>query len=512
MARHFTEQELRGAAPVWILDLTYAGRVWRFSTEAVEIDGNIYEATMSDVGFSDVIEWASSDFALPSADIKLVFREDIARLVQQGHDLSGATGELALWIKGSDYDDRRVVVSGRANVAQYGQEGEPVTFSLEADWLDNSSLYPPAAAVITEVTWPISHENSRGKVYPTVFGSPAMSPVYGCEIFIGATGLIAGHEVEATQVTIHGSELTTPAVLNVVYANDDLGYQVATVDLTAIPTVPPGLDQTFWCEWTHGEAHPNPYRTDSEALTAAGDIIRWALERSGLVIDYGRTITAVNKLMDYQLSGFIGEIGDVMTWLKEEVLALLPVSLMAGADGIYPVVWDHNAPSVTQLRAGGDIYRDGPVKYEDNEIRNEISIKWGYSAQTTDFSNRSSLTGDQVVVTSDLVGRNIYTISSRSRYGSRAYEVESSMVGDMSTAGRILAWMSQSYAFKHRSVTYRAPIDLGWLAPGDIIELTDSSISMTEQRVMVREIQWGDTEIGLDLLLIPDLPRDTIVL
>ena len=86
------------------------------------------------------------------------------------------------------------------------------------------------------------------------------------------------------------------------------------------------------------------------------------------------------------------------------------------------------------------------------------------------------------------------------------------MVGDMSTAGRILAWMSQAYAFKHRSVTYRAPIDLGWLAPGDIIELTDSSISMTDQRVMVREIQWGDTEIGLDLLLIPDLPRDTIVL
>ena len=86
------------------------------------------------------------------------------------------------------------------------------------------------------------------------------------------------------------------------------------------------------------------------------------------------------------------------------------------------------------------------------------------------------------------------------------------MVGDSATAGRILAWQSQAHAFKHRTVTYSAPIDLGWLAPGDIVELSDESLSMTDQRVMVREIQWGETEIGLDLLLIPDPPRDTIVL
>lgn len=510
MARHFTELELRGAAPVWILDLTYAGRIWRFSTEAVEIEGYVYEATMSDVGFTDVIEWASSDFALPSADVKLTFREDIARLVQQGHDLSGASGELALWIKGSDYKDRRVVVSGRANVAQYGQIGEPVTFSLEADWLDNSSLYPPAAAVVTETTWPTAPDKGFGKVYPTVFGSPLSSPAYIAGIYVGGGwALVAGHHIVATQVTVRDSKMGGATVLPVTYISDALGRETATVDLMTFPLV---ADQTFWIEWTHGGGLANPYRTDSTLLTAAGDIIRWALDRSGLVVDYGRTITAVNKLMDFQLNGFIGEIGDVMTWLKEEVLALLPVSLMAGADGIYPVVWDQGAPSVTELRAGADIYRDSPVRYEDNEIRNELTIKWGYSAEITEFTNRSTLTGDQVVETSDLVGRNIYTIASRSRYGARAYELEASMIGDSSTAGRILAWMSQSYGFKHRTVSYRAPIDLGWLAPGDIIELTDSSLSMTDQRMMVREIQWGDTEIGLDLLLIPDAPRDMITL
>ena len=468
MSRVFTEAELRVAKPLWVLDVSFAGAVWRFATEAVEIDAAgvtlSYLGSLSGVSFTEESTFASPDFDLPSASVTVVFDTDIAELIQQGHDLSGATGELALWIPGTGYSDRRIVVSGRAMAASYGELGEPVSFNLEPAWLDNSSLYPPPDALIGSSTWPLAATGSNGKAYPTVIGAPATgtstTPIYVVDTTPsppGEIGLLAGHPVQATSVKLRTSTGLS-AVVPVVPAVDGLGRAVATVDLTPYNPIT-GI--TFWAEWTAGGGLASPFST--ELLQPAGEVIRWALEQTGLMIDRGRTIAAQGALSGYQLQGFIGETTDALEWLKADVLPLLPVSLAASADGIYPIVWDYDGPPVARLTAGTDCYRDGQVEYVENEIRNEISIRWAYDVSTTDYAKRTTLTGDTSTAVSDILGRNLYTITSHSRYGSRAYEIESQLVADAATAAKILGWQSRAYAYEHRSITYLCDVSLGWL-------------------------------------------------
>jgi hypothetical protein len=515
MSRVFTEAELRTAKPLWVLDVSFAGAVWRFATEAVEInaDGTTlsYLGSLSGVSFTEQSTFSSSDYDLPSASVTVVFDTDIAELIQQGHDLSGATGELALWIPGSDYDDRRIVVSGRAIAASYGEIGEPVTFNLEPAWLDNSRLYPPPDALVDSATWPNAATGSNGKAYPTVIGAPATgtstTPIYVVDITAAPpseVGLLAGHPVQASSVKIRTSTGLS-SIEPVVPALDGLGRAVATVDLSPYNPIT-GI--TFWAEWTAGGGLASPFST--ELLQPAGEVIRWALEQTGLKIDRGRTIAAQGALSGYQLQGFIGETADALEWLKAEVLPLLPVSLAASADGIYPIVWDYDGPPVARLTAGTDCYRDGQVEYAENEIRNEISIRWAYDVSTTDYAKRTTITGDTSTAASDILSRSLYTITSHSRYGSRAYEIESSLVADAATANKILGWQSRAYAYEHRSISYLCDVSLGWLEAGQIVELTDAGLHISAQRVMVQAIEWGEAELAVTFLLIPDPARDTI--
>jgi len=537
MGRRFTETELRNAEILWLLELTFAGRVWRFSTELVDIEGYVYTGSLSNVSYDEEVTWASAEYDLPTAGVSVIFPEDIAQLIAQGHDLSAATGELSVWIKGSDLDDKRVVVSGRANTADYGAAGEAVSFSLEPDWLDNSMLYPAPNHIIDDTTWPDAADNSAGKTYPTIIGAAGWnlnrpsSPLYVVDTTAGSTvGLIAGHHVRATFVYVYDSlnNMNTTAVTN---TTDALGNQVATVSLGSFPSI---SDRTFWVRWGEGDidAPPNwynaggmfnPFKSEKsrllittddqfpvDFLVGAGDVIRWALSASGLKVDIGRTVTSVDTLNDFLIQGFIGETVDILNWLKTEVLSLLPVSLAVSGEGVYPIVWDYQAPSVANLTSGSDIERVGRVEYQDNEIRNEISLRWGYNVATQDFAKRTKLTGDPIAETSNLVGRNVFTQSSRARFGSRAYETETSMVADPATAYKILAWQSIAFSKKHRRIQYQGDISLGWLNVGDIVEITDETLFLSDQRMMVQTIKWGEGSLIFDFLMIPNLIDDTI--
>jgi hypothetical protein len=112
--------------------------------------------------------------------------------------------------------------------------------------------------------------------------------------------------------------------------------------------------------------------------------------------------------------------------------------------------------------------------------------------------------------TGDFLWRNGYTITSRSRYGTRSLELETELVASRATAGRIINWMSRAYSAKHRRVSYRAPYKLGYLQVGDIVSITDSELFFEDQVVLLQAIEWGEEDLRFTFLLIPDLPRDTI--
>jgi hypothetical protein len=549
VGRRFTEAELLAADPIWILELTLAGQVYRFATENVEIEDLTlnetyrYLGTLSDVDFTSSVSFFEGDLDLPSAGVSVVFDEDVAELIANGADLGSAEAELSLWLAGQNYDDRQTVVSGKATTGEYGADGDPVKFTIEPQWLETANSIPGPAAFMSEDTFSNLDESAEGMFYPVIIGKPgadarwAGSPAYvlntSTELLLIADGV-----VDATTVKIEDSEGNTVTGKTVLNATDSLGQAYSYVDISGFYAA----GRSYFTTWNDGSTTPGsggggiPLAFDKRPedaggaapgsyLTNAGDVIRYLLLRSGVPIDEGRTVAACEQIQDISFNGYIGERTDCLEILKNEILPLLPVSLRAGVNGVYPVVWKYwatKADELTKLTADRDIFRNGGVKYEGNEIANEFLIKWRHDAKTNKLSKTSTLTGDPSVEVGGVVrdgafqqqnsavSRNIYTVNSYSRYGNRSKTVNAKMIGEAKDAYRVLAWKSQAQANRHKSVTYQAPFKYAWLEPGNVVSVTDTDIHFNNQLMLVRSIEWGQESIILDLLMVPNLFTDTI--
>lgn len=533
--RRFTEAELRlGADPIWILDLTLGGVVYRFATETVSIkdgsDSLLYHGTLSNVDYASSLEFVSPDFEMPSAAVAVTFREDIAKRIAQGVDLGSATAQLALWIDGNDYDDRQVLIEGRVDVPSYGAVGEPVTFSIEADWLRNSRSIPNATQVIDDLVFDDADDNAEGNTYPIIIGAPGRQTFSGSPIYIvddgtssgTVLGLVAGHActaatVQVLRVQTNGTS-TAYSPKTLYTAQDSNGNTYTYVAMTGQYTE----GDTFFAMFNEGGGGLlNPYSVgiDSDGnntptyLTGGGDLVRYLLHQTGAKIDDGRCVAAAPFLNSIQFEGFIGERVDVMSFLQDEILPLLPCSLRASSEGIYPVVWRYDATTkdaVAKLTADREIFRDGLVDFESNEIANEISIKYRHNVRYNRLKKAVTVTGDLHKRTSGFLWRTDYAVASMSRYGLRSMELETEMITSRASAGRVVNWMSRAYCGRHRTIKYSAPQRLGWLEVGDVIALTDSELHLSDQVAIVQSIEWGETDLLFTFLIVADLPRDTI--
>jgi hypothetical protein len=525
MSLAFTEAQLRTAQPMWLVDLDLGGVVYRFATSTVAIehapDTFIYDGTLSDVAWESSLEFASPDFELPSAGITVTFKIDLAKRIAQGLDFGAASASLALWIPGDDYDKRQVVVKGRVDAPSYGAIGEPVSFNIEADWLRNSQQMPAASQTIDASIWPSLDGNAEGSAYPIVIGAPgrqgfAGAPVYVVDASGPVLGLIAGHQCTGGTVTLlrvwnggSNSSTQTATVNTAADANGNI-YSWVTIGGASAD------GDSFFAIFDDGGGLRNPYTNiGSDYLTGAGDLLRFMLHKSGVKVDDGRCAAASAMLNFYQLDGFIGERVDVLEWIKSELLPLLPCSLRAGPDGLYPVVWRWDAlesDSKASLEAGVDVHRDGLVEYVTSEVYNEITLKYRHNARYNKLKKSVTVTGDLKQKTGGFLWRTSYAVSSQTRYGVKSFEIESEIVSSRATAGRIVNWMARAYAARHKRITYTAPHRLGWLDVGDVISLSDADLSLTNQLVIIESIDWGETALTFTLLFVPDLPRDTIPL
>jgi len=525
MSLSFTESQLRTAQPMWLVDLTLGGVVYRFATSTVAIEHApetlIYDGTLSDVDWESSLEFASPDFDLPSAGITVTFKIDLAKRIAQGLDFGAATASLALWIPGEDYDKRQVVLEGRVDAPSYGAIGEPVSFNIEADWLRNAKQIPSAKQIIDTSIWPDTDGNAEGAVYPVVFGAPGRQGFAGVPVYVIDTsgpviGLIAAHHCTATTITLlrvwnGGSDSSTQtATVNTDTDSNGNIYSWVTIGGSSAE------GDSFFAFFDDGGGLRNPYsNTGTNYLTGAGDLLRFMLHKSGVKVDDGRCAAASSMLNFYQLDGYIGERVDVLDWIKSELLPLLPCSLKAGPDGLYPVVWQWDAleaDAKAKLSAGVDLHRDGLVEYVTSEVFNEITLRYRHNARYNKLNKSVTVTGDLKKETGGFLWRTDYSVSSHTRYGTKALDIETELVSSRAIAGRIVNWMARAYSSRHRRIKYTAPHRLGWLDVGDVISLSDADLSLTSQLVIVESIDWGETALTFTLLFIPDLPRDTIPL
>lgn len=537
MSAWYTEQDLKGADLLWLLDLTVGGVVYRFCTETINIDdsfGNAlaYQGTLSDVDFSTDVEFGNADFDLPAASVTVTFREDMAKRIAQGVDFAAGLAELAVIRrgKGDAHQNRQVVLSGRLDAPNYGAVGEPVSFNIEADWLRSTSSIPNPSHVIDQsVNWPDADDNCQGAIYPILFGAPGRqnfsgSPVYIVDGFGGGdvVGLVAGHACTASTIKVlrvKGTDGTSSTLAGEALSVgiDSKNQIYSWVNLNGQYTA----GDSFFAHFNEGGGGLiNPFSVGRDAssgntpafLTGAGDVLRYLLHQSGAKVDDGRCAIASSTLNAFEIEGYIAERRNVIELIKE-LVELLPCSLRATADGLYPVVWNYDATKddcSTRLEAGKDIYRSGLVEYVSGNIYNEITLRYRHNAHFNKLQKSVTVTGDLNKETSGFVWRNVYTVSSFSRYGSRAFELETEMIASRATAGRVVNWMSRAYSAQHKVITYEAPDRLAFLQVGDVVALTDSDLHFEEQVTLIQSIDFQDSSLVFTLLVISDPPKDTI--
>ena len=193
-----------------------------------------------------------------------------------------------------------------------------------------------------------------------------------------------------------------------------------------------------------------------------------------------------------------------MDWLRDEILSLLPVSIVTGGDGVYLVVWDTQTnPIRAELTEGRDgITRESSVSYQSSEVSNEITLKYGYSAFYGNTRSQYTATGDLSQDTDD-IGTTDYLQDSVRIHGIRALELDAGdMINDTATAEKIVGVIASTSSRKLRQIAYGAPVDLAWLNVGDVVSLTDSELFLTDVRATIIAIEWTEGALLFELLFI----------
>ena len=235
---------------------------------------------------------------------------------------------------------------------------------------------------------------------------------------------------------------------------------------------------------------------DGGIVDTAGELLAWALRRSTVPIDYSRCLAVLDALSWCRVAGSIEAQCTPLDWIRAHLLPILPIALVSGPQGLYPVItrWDATTrDAVTDL----DVDRDlldlvGGVTVAGSPA-SELSIEYARDVAQDTYLGRESLTGIRVPLawsTSTGTASNVFTRASYQRHGQRAAPViQSDVIVDRVVAQRVLAWKSAALWTRHRQVAYTGPREvIGWLQPGDVVTLSHGDLHLTDRVALVQAV------------------------
>ena len=365
-----------------------------------------------------------------------------------------------------------------------------------------------------------------GKTIPAIIGSPGntiredgssitfpATPAYiigldittpPIEVFV----CIAGHAVQASTVTLQdnrGNISSSRPVFNGVGQNGQLfAYSFfldTDVDFDANDD---GLQ--YFVRWTGGGGAISPYT--GEELSKGGDLIVWCLE--SLKIDYDReAFEAVRPVLnEYSFSGYINDISiKTYEFLQKYIIPFLPVTLSTGASGVYPIIDHRNTERFssprTSITTSPVFERISPVTPRQGEIINELVVQYASGFQQTlnasasDKSIGYNIEGNEykgiVYIKANRLDSleapyeiiSPYCILSQQIYGVQSSSLALDYVSDRDTAIKIGLDIIRRKSLPEKVCTYRGAFSFGFLSVGDVIELTDTDIGLSQAKVQI---------------------------
>ena len=424
-----TRAQMLTADLVWLVSIDYAGRLWRWSTEPVTVtDGDgralAFDGGLAALDVSEVLAVLADTPDLLSVALELLWPDDVALLVAQGHDLATATGELAAWSRGTVYEDRAVLIDGRVLLPQYGADGEPVQLSIEEKPYEDRGLYPPQGRIIKKDTTTGATIEDQAFTFPLIWGDVGqlakldgvITDVRGAPAVVTSRNgsdeatelMICGEEIEVTTATIWAelANVVTEGGLNFSmpgWYSEDLpvfytvshGQRTARVNLTAATTTGFKLAPAYFVSLSgggtlnHGSSGP---------IKGLGDLAIWWLARSTLRIDWPRWLAIKNRLNVWDTAGYVDSEVAPWEWLTDNLLPLVPITVHSGgAAGIYPIWWEYAATAdmaIQHIEAEPGVARVGLVEYDraPSQITNNLEIKYAPAADSGDYKATARIT------------------------------------------------------------------------------------------------------------------------
>lgn len=514
-----------------LFTLTWCGRTWRLASRAVDIPSNVgllrYDGGLPELEIRRSLDLLG-DSAPLDVSTEIILPVAVAPLVRDGHRLEGAQVEIADY-DGGDFETRTLHLQGRVQSADFGRDGSPIKIKVSSDESDDSAIYPPSSYLIDADGWATFGAgtwdvNFDGRPYPVPFGQPGDllkngvvtvspgSPAYVVDVSgAGAlTVLVGGVPADVagggtlTILDVTAGERAavpwiTSAAIAPVVVTDGRGQRVTVVVLPPADAVSVAwaAGDVLYCCW--GSLAGQRWR--GGPLTAAGDVLRWALTLSSLRVDWRRA-EPVCQAIRWLLDGYWDRQVAPWDWVKSNLLPILPVSIVRGPGGLYPILWrwlavekdaSYHFVDALNCRIGEPEIRDA-----DNSV-DSVTISFQKSASKGEYRASYLLSADRP--SGRLQGQSMRSrIRRQTTSEPRTHEVESEVIQAETTAMRaargLLAALAAREVYPVTADSRAAEIDLG-----AVVTLTGTDYGLSRRLGSVVATSRSSDRVTLEVAL-----------
>jgi len=284
---------------------------------------------------------------------------------------------------------QRIDVPGAEPIKLYkGAGGELYGFKPRGYKPTDATFIRYPRKTISEL-FPNLADEAEGAVWPWVFGEPGKppdgtdpapaTPAYMVKATGTAEIMIAGHQVEASQITIFGPEAADPAsgilasdVVTVRHKDTSDGRPFAYVSGADLVNVSDANESRYFVAWTHGRATPG----------GAGELLRRIYEYSTVRVDASAFASVEALLNGYLLDGYFDRWTTPSEVVETQILPLLPLSVVDGPLGRRPVLFPWAAGKRRtgwHLVDGASIVTDDAIEYAaDEQAPGSVVVEYGY--------------------------------------------------------------------------------------------------------------------------------------
>ena len=528
----YTQSEYSGGIPVFLLEITWCNRVYRFANFAVILssaDGDVeFTDGLKDFDFKETADLYSVDIEanIVSCAVEFQPHDNILKEFGNGNVLEGSEAVFSYVIYKNDtvqnsYEDKIVLMRGQVQEPQYGDPDESdefVAMSIEPKGINTTKTLIQNTINLEDfplVYWDIDSATAKGKAIPIVIGVPGATtdpdgtteqlysaPAYCIKRYASGTAdfIISLGSIDATQVVIQDENYRTKTV-SVVEGSTSRGELFSYIAVPDTISMPGYLtvdqDSRSWYvtfSRSTGGGILNPYNTGS--LSGGGDVLRWAIQKTGGRIDDGAFANLSPLLNKYEFAGVINDPSiTAFEWITNNLLPYLPVSLRAGPNGIQPILNTLNAITNIQplqsIRVGDvEEFRQlsaVEITRATTDLINVFTMEFAKVGYSGTYANNVRCTN---IATNNNDIPSDYAVISQSRYGLQEKIASSDYIYSRDTAEKIALEQVRANALPTKTLDISAPIHYGFFQIGDILEVTVDRLFLIDIKMMVIEKEY----------------------